>query len=494
MFETGPPIATPPPPGSDFLSPTEQANIDAATKKLQETIGASLPALLADLLNPIKQAEIVAAVAAWLLAELMPILTALEKDALADMSPFIAQLVTAITTLLLPIAGQVGDIAGIFVKMVAGGIGNGVGGDAERAGAAAGNSAQYAFDNIMAPLSAFSSGTRPDQPGAGAANIQRTLGGVISIHLTAWVINVLSNLTGVGFLKFFNSFSEAILGGVNARALGRVAVKPYLTTFLTDPATKELNTTWPLKDASPVTAIKEFIRGNITAAELQARNKEQGFSEQITAQMVLDAAKLYSPALAAFYVRIGTWDTATAETALILAGYDKDVAHAELAHERAALTYELQKRYADEQGVRVANRFITTEEYSGILRTAGFSDLEVAGYVAVYNSKIQDSKRLSYAQVKELYVAGIVPLSFVNDWLLAEGYSPEDVSLLTLLDFATKEQRVELKNVLAAQARVLSLEKASASKTASTAGEAALSAALDSLSRAKATLAASFGA
>lgn len=424
------------------------------------------------------------------------------KDILALWNTYVAPLlkdvgksvVEGATQLIEPVADLFGTLSEAYVSEITRHYALEHGGGTASKGTPAGNAAKYAFDSIVAPIAFFTSGSSPDQNGAGARNIQQTLGVIVQLHLITWVVNVISNVTGLGTLKFMNSFTEVILDALNARSFSRVAMRPYLNTFVAEPATKELNTQWPLKTPSPSNDVKEFIRGQISVGELQARNKGLGFDENKTAQLVLDTAKLFSPVEAAFYVRMGVWTADQAEQSLVVAGYEKDAAHAALLHEIQALSFELLKRYADEQGIRVAARALSGDDYVTLLQDVGFTQIEAGSYRAVYETKIKDYKRLSYTQVKALYTAGLVPLQFVTDWLAADGYSPDDASLLTLLDFTSAEEVKLRKAVLAAQARVLAIERAQQATADAGKGAAALSAALDALAKAKAALASNFGA
>ena len=82
--------------------------------------------------------------------------------------------------------------------------------------------AQALFDGVMSPLMGLTSAANPATAGAGQVNAQYTLGGIMGIHLHTWMINILSNLTGVGVLKFINSFDECITGALTPARLAVV--------------------------------------------------------------------------------------------------------------------------------------------------------------------------------------------------------------------------------------------------------------------------------
>jgi len=412
-------------------------------------------------------------------------------------APAVAEEAKALVDATTPLIAEVSDVFGVLAKAYVGEISRhysmNKGADTTSTGTTTGNAASYAFDSIVAPIAFFSSGSDPTQDGAGMRNIQQTLGVIVQVHLATWVINVVSNLTGVGALKFMNSFNEVILAALNARALGRLAMKPYINTMITEPATAELNEKWPIKSPAASSDIKQYIRSGISSDQLQKNLSRLGYSPEVVAQLLLDTAHLMSPDDVGFVVRYGIWSFDQGVTYLQQQGYASVDANVVLFRAVNSIIYANLTRQADAMGAHYAAGDIEEDDYVSFLQALKFNDLEVASYKQVYGIEREFKKKLTYSQLQALYKAGLVDLDFVQTWLTKNQNSDSDSALLILLDFTTADELNARKAALAATARVQAVKEAAEAATATQKGEAALAAAIQAQSDAKAALAAKYG-
>lgn len=418
---------------------------------------------------------------------------ALEKKSLNAVQPVLQALVEGATTILLPAAGLAGRLSSVFVGMLAGAIGKGTGQPGEDAGPPAGVAGQYAYDNIVAPMAGITGATDPTTAGAGEANIQRTLGGIVELHLVTWVINLLSNLTGVGALKFMNSFSEVMTSALNVRGMSRVAMRPYMDAMITKPATHELNSKWPLNFTSEASIVKAYLRGAYTAEEFRAKMRAEGYDDTWATQAVLDSSKELSLSNVVYLVRSGGWTQDYALQYLTNTGWDPRAGAIAFAQEMFSLVFELNKRQADALGNHFANGDLDEQDYLNVLAKLGFTELEQSAYRNLYALETEFTKPLTYTQVTNLYNQSLVDLDFVRNWMLKNGNSPDDADLLILLDFTAADQKQARKSALGAAARVASIHAAEETAVKKAQGDASLAAAYQQLADSKAKLAASLG-
>jgi hypothetical protein len=319
------------------------------------------------------------------------------------------------------------------------------------AGAPSGMSsgAQSLFDGVMSPLMGLTAARNPGETGAGMANAQYTLGGIVGIHLHTWMINILSNITGIGVLKFVNSFDECITGSLNARSLGRGAMKPYLDKFIATPLTNDLNVAMPLAIGSSAMLIKRYLRGSMTAEDVKRELRKLGYDDSVAADLLLDSAKLLSVSAVVYLVKMGTWTEQQAITHLQQSGYPETLARG---------VYEIEyNSFVDSQMNSLAEDLLTLYKdhrmdrlaFTNALAKAGFPDEEIQALSlrGAYAQEIY--KRLSYTQVKALYSESLVDMDYVLEYLTAEGYKDTDANMLVLLEFTKKEDRDNAKLLLA---------------------------------------------
>lgn len=309
--------------------------------------------------------------------------------------------------------------------------------------------AQALFDGVLAPLAGLTAARNPGETGAGMANSQYALGGIIGIHLHTWLINILSNLTGLGALKWINSFDEVITGSLNARALGRLALRPYLDKFIATPLTNDLNVNLPLDIGSTSQIVKRYIRGNMSADELKTALRKRGYDDSVAEDMLLDAAKLLTVSAVVYLVKIGQWSMDEAVHHLEQNGYPGELATAvfeiewnsDAEAQYHALATDLLDLYKDHR--------LEHDDLVTALQGMHFTDEEVAAYVSRGAYSRETPQRLSYSQVKALYQESLVNLDYVLAWLTDERYSVEDANLLVLLEFTKKEERDQQVKLLA---------------------------------------------
>lgn len=353
--------------------------------------------------------------------------------------------------------------------------------------------AKYAFDAIVAPLSHITAGADPNTPGAGATNIQAALGSIVSVHLMTWVINVVSNLTGVGTLKFMNSFNEVILAALNARGLSRVAMKPYLEQMMVIPATRELNTRFKQTPITESQAVKEWLRGKMTKNELKELLTGKGYKEDLTEQFLAEQQKYLSDADVGTLIDLGWWTEEQAITYLQQQGWNADIAPVLVRFERQRRVRTIQGEIAASAAKLLVQGLITEDVFRSVLHDLNFADAEIEALSINAQLQRASKTRLSLLQVRQLYDAKLVDLNYVQAYLEGLGHSVEDTNLLILLEFTHEKERDARRAELAAAERVQGERDKEAAAVATKKAETDLAAALEGLAAKRAALASSLG-
>lgn len=410
-----------------------------------------------------------------------------------ELVPVGKALVQAITPAITALSDIFAELSKAYTAEIARHFAQGEGKDGINRGTPGGNAAGYAFDSIVAPIAFFSSGTDPSKDGAGKQNIQQTLGIIVLLELVTWVINVISNLTGIGTLHFINSFTEVLTSALNCRSLSRLAMRPYINTFITEPATGELNEQHTLKSPSASADIRAYVRGAVTRDQMMHTMARQGYKPEVVAQLLLDSVHFMSLSDVGFLVRQNQWTQDQGITYLQQIGYDAQAAAVVLHREVQALTYSNLKAWADSMGTMVANGRLDADLYQSMLLKAGFNAEESASYKLLYASQREFKRPLTYTQVTNLYKAGLVDLDFVRQFLVELNNADTDIDLLILLDFTQADELNARKAALGATARVQSAREAEAAAAARAKGDQALADALAKQSAAKAKLASKYG-
>jgi len=356
-----------------------------------------------------------------------------------------------------------------------------------------GGVASAAFDGILAPLGFLGGGSDPSQAGSGFANSQYVLGSLVNLHLSTWVVNVLSNLLGLGALHFINSFDEVILSAMNTRAFGRLAFRPYLDMFMVQPTKRDLNLQHPLQDPGPESIIKAYVRGELTAEQMKYELRKKGLNDEYSAAILVDTAAKLSVSHVAYLVNHGYWTDEQGIEYLTHLGYPDTLANVVLYDAKYQGVKAIHARLADEAVSQYADHVIDLEEMQMILEQAELPKIEIDAMTVLAKLRANRPRHLSYSQVKEAFLEGVIDLSYVHHWLEVERYTPEDVIALTLLDFSTRDERHLRRAQMGARDRLRSLQATENAAKAKAKAEQAIADAYNRLAAKYGDLASKYG-
>lgn len=425
--------------------------------------------------------------------ELFPLIQLAENGVAAESIPFLSELVTTIQGILKP--GM--DVLGAVTAAYVGQFGQFSTAEGKRTGApgvtALPSIAVGMYDSILAPLEQVTGGADPAQTNSGATNAHTALGSIVEIRLLTWMVNIISNLTGLGTLKFINSFNTCMTDAMNARSIERLASKPYITKYIVDPLTRDLNADHPITDLSLVQLVKAYVRGGISVEELHLRMRQKGYHEQLSPEFLLDTLKELTIDEIAYLVNNGYWTDEQATTYLTQIGYDAALANVPLGIAKLRRVQTQYDALADEMVTAVASGRLEPESMRSVLTELGFPKIEIDAYALRAATRQEFSRPLSLGQVQQLFQKQLVDASYVQTWLANEGYSLADQHLLFLLEFAKEEERQLAKATLGAQARYRSATAADAAATATAKNNQRLADAANKLAAKKAALAAFYG-
>jgi len=373
---------------------------------------------------------------------------------LAIAQPFLEQLVISASKILDPAMRLLGDLTSVYVHTVGGIPAGEQGGKLPVGPGPTSSAAGVVFDKIMGPMLHILTPGDPRKQGAGEENAQAILGTIVNLHLSTWAVNVISNLTGLGYLKWINSFDDAILSGINARGFSRLASKPYLDKFVVQPLSKDLNRALPVDFGSTSQLVKRYIRGNMTGAELKAVLRERGFDDQVVEDMLLDTIKLLSVDAVAWLVKRGDWTQEEGIRHLQQQGWPAELAPTVLMLAVGDYILSLEHLLVSQLQSAFVDRRLDDTTLRYLLSKTDLSQDEVNMVVTSGAVLREMSKRLSLTQVKSLFAESLVDLDYVLNFLRDEGYSDSDADLLALLEFTKAADRAQLKKDLLERRRI----------------------------------------
>jgi hypothetical protein len=195
--------------------------------------------------------------------------------------------------------------------------------------------------------------------------------------------------------------------------------------------------------------IKRYLRGDIDGDGVKRELRKLGYDDSVAADILLDSAKLLDVSATYFLVKNGQWTSDQAIHHLQQSGYPLSMAIAVYEIEQNQKVEAQTNALAEDLLTLLKDHRIDRPAFVTALQSAGFTAAEVQAYSlrGAYAQEIP--KRLTYAQVKALYLESLVNMDYVLSFLTAEGYSNDDADLLVLHEFTAKEYRDNTRLLLA---------------------------------------------
>ncbi len=340
---------------------------------------------------------------------------------------------------------------------------------------------QSFFNTMVLPFTLIQNTADPTQPGAGIANMQYLLRQALGLNMATWIVDNASDHLGLGWLKHLQPFLFTVDRSVNPANTVRIAMDSAYTYLVRAPMLRDLQRQYPIKTLGLTALAKLYARGAIDEQTYLDKCLDQGLDNQWAQQLVLESAKLLTESQIGDLLKHGYITQDDAITQLKWLGYPDWQANALLywiTHQRF---FSIQERVGNEAVSAWKKGYISQAQLESLLQNLGFSNDEVS--LLEIEGQFTKRKTLTYSQIRQLYEANLVDIDYVINFLTNEGYSPDDVRLLILLDFVKAEERSLRDAELTARIRVeaaLAQEQAQVAKNRN----------LQELSQAKSALAA----
>jgi hypothetical protein len=224
---------------------------------------------------------------------------------------------------------------------------------------------------------------------------------------------------------------------VNALGIGDSSsrvLRPYIDNLVVEPLRRHIARTYRPNLLNESDALRAFLRGDYTGAELAEELGLLGWSDRRQDILLKSAYKSVSLDDLLVLVRDGQIDRSFVLESLRTQGYDDATAqialHAAETKRLAAIQDNslgaLQSAYAD--------RRISDAEFSQFLSAIIINEAERGAFeVAARTIRDVNTKRLSPGQAEACVKAGVLPMAAYREALALDGYDPESALALELL-------------------------------------------------------------
>jgi hypothetical protein len=275
-------------------------------------------------------------------------------------------------------------------------------------------------------------GLQPVTPQQGADNAKKFAGWAINFSTNQGFLSILTEACSIGLLKEFHELPEALKSSLGIGRLQRAALAPLVRNCISQPYDlylKYLLRPDRLAEGQIVRALKAGQLDDTTARQMLA---EKGYRDSDIDLLIADLAAKIAAGELFTLVRNGDLTLDQALAKLTDAGMDADNAKLQMkALDEGKADSQVGGILSDLEGA-FTDGFIDSVAYNAALDKLPLSDSEDAMFrMKVGLHQERPRKRITFAQMQKGIVEGVVDFSYMDTWLTAEGYGPDDQNILT---------------------------------------------------------------
>ena len=316
--------------------------------------------------------------------------------------------------------------------------------------------AQQMFNELVQPFTLMKGAADPTVVGSGLYNQQYLLAKSMNMALQEWIVSQLGDHLGMGFFKTLRPFLGILDRSINPSNVVRQSMESSYSFLLKAPLTRDLNRSYPIKNLGITAWAKLFVRGAVDLNTYLDKCLDFGLDNTQAQQLVLESSKLLTRGDVAELLKLGYITQDDARRLLLQQGFQSESADAILYLDTHARYYTIAERVGNAAVAAWKKDYIDQARLEQILQQTGFTQdeitlLEVEGE---FTKSYIDGKPLTYTEVKNLFSENIIGIGDVITYLQDQGYNPDNVMRLVLLDFTAAEERQLQRQRLEAQLRV----------------------------------------
>ena len=264
-------------------------------------------------------------------------------------------------------------------------------------------------------------------PERGAQNARVFSGFGLNLAITNSFIGLLGELFSLGQVEEFKELGEEVIQVLGLGRLQRLALQPLIRNFIQQPYDLYLKSKLRPDRLSDAQYVRAQQRGAMNESFVRARLAEKGYPEAEIDQVILEALHHLSDSDLSRLVRYGEVPNEVALAELIQQGMTRE--HAELVLRANTLSSvdSLVNSYVNKIESQYINGFIDEGSFNKLLDEVPWTDDQKQwerNFVGVTLDAPQTT--LTFAQVKQGIVNGILDFEYLDRWLLRQGYSDED--------------------------------------------------------------------
>jgi hypothetical protein len=285
---------------------------------------------------------------------------------------------------------------------------------------------------VFAVLTDMFGGLQPVTPEQGSKNAQAFLGFGVNFAVVEAFLGILGGFVPYLHLEELKGIGEDVAHSLGLGRLTHTALRPLVRNMVSQPMDLWLRDICRPDRLSEGQVVRAFRAGTLPEADTRQALAEKGYRDADIDLLIADLTAKIAASELFTLVRNGDLTTDAAIAKLTDAGMDADNAKLQFkALDEAKADSQVGGILSDLEGA-FTDGFIDSVAYNAALDKLPLSDSEDAMFrMKVGLHQERPRKRITFAQMQKGVVQGVVDFTYMDTWLTAEGYGPEDQNILT---------------------------------------------------------------
>ncbi len=281
-------------------------------------------------------------------------------------------------------------------------------------------------------------------PTQGRDAAARFTGFVTNFAVATALISIVSEIESLGAIEEFRELGVEVARNLGLGRLHRLALRPLIQTLVTTPLEWDLHKTYHPTLVSEADAVRAFHRGLISEGDMFEELERRGFSPERIRTLVELTQETLSIDDLELLTRYDVLTRGDAVARLTLKGFTP--ADGELALRAVDLRRvdSLARTWIDVLKRQRKDGVLNAEQFAASLEEIRITDEERRTIRVLTETEVELPRRfLTFAQMETALVEGVVDVDELSEFLVREGYSADDATILrilALLRLAEKEK------------------------------------------------------
>jgi hypothetical protein len=285
-------------------------------------------------------------------------------------------------------------------------------------------------------------------PDNGAIAARRMSGFLINFGTATGIIAALGGLVPAVHLDEFREIGEQVAKNLGLGRMHRQVMKPIINTLIATPYQWYLNQKFHPTQFKEGDLVNPFTQTLMDHDTIFHAMDLLGYSQDKIEKLIHLHQKRLTLSDVELFVRYEILDRSTALNMVADLGYDQDTAASAFNAEDLRRADAVLRKLIGDIETRVIDGQLTTDAFSQLLDSLPLGTYEKKFYLQTVQYKVKATHaHISFAQAQKAFEIGLWTLDQLDAYLVARGFSLDDVQTLELLTLHTLGNIAEAKKV-----------------------------------------------